>query len=221
MTGNNCQPTTATLAQQVANPIPGFATDNNGYIIAINAVTATAGSSMAVTGTMTFGIGTQSNNALGSATKYNADPESEPGVVQTTWNGTAYTSVFDTGSSAYYFANTSNPAIALCAAPYNQLYCPGGANAVANSPGTTLSLNATLQDYSSDASPTQSLAFSVTNPLTNYTGSTIASDNIGGTVVFNYFIWGMPYFYGHKTYFGIADITPSTLAVVTGPYYAL
>jgi len=33
MTGNNCQPTTATLAQQVANPIPGFATDNNGYIM--------------------------------------------------------------------------------------------------------------------------------------------------------------------------------------------
>jgi len=34
-----------------------------------------------------------------------------------------------------------------------------------------LSLNATLQDYSSDASPTQSLAFSVTNPLTNYTAA--------------------------------------------------
>jgi hypothetical protein len=227
MTGNGCQPTTAALAAQVANPISSFATDNNGFIINMNAVTATAGSSTAVTGTMIFGIGTQTNNALGSATKYDADPDSEPGVLNTTWNGTVYTSVFDTGSSAYYFDNTSNPTIALCGttAPLNQLYCPGGANATANSAGTTVNLSATLQDYLGDASPTQSVAFSITNPLANYTNSTIASDNIGGTVVFDYFIWGMPYFYGHKLYFGIADITaavpPAQPTLVSGPYYAL
>jgi hypothetical protein len=224
MTGSGCQPTTATLAQQVANPIPSFATDNNGFIIDMNAAAAVAGSSSAVTGTMTFGIGTQTNNAIGSATKFNADPNSEPGVVQTTWNNVAYTSVFDTGSSAYYFDNTSNPTLALCGttAPLNELYCPGGANATANSSGTTVNFSATLQDYVPDASPSQSVAFSITNPLANYLNTTIASDNIGGTVVFDYFIWGMPYFFGHKTYFGIANITagnPPTL--VSGPYYAL
>jgi hypothetical protein len=190
----------------------------------MDAVTATAGSSSAVTGTMIFGIGTQSNNAIGSATKYNADPNSEPGIVETTWNDTVYTSVFDTGSSAYYFDNTSNPTIALCGttAPLNQLYCPGGASATANSAGTTLNLSATLQDYSGDATPTQSVAFIITNPLANYSNSTIAADNIGGTVVFDYFIWGMPYFYGHKIYFGIADITATNPPnLVSGPYYAL
>jgi len=101
----------------------------------------------------------------------------------------------------------------------------GGANAAPNGAGTTLSLSATVQDYLGDASPTQSVAFSITNPLANYTNSTFASDNIGGTVVFNYFIWGMPYFYGHKLYFGIANITaavpPAQPTLVSGPYYAL
>jgi hypothetical protein len=225
MTGNNCVPTTATLAQQVANPIPTFATDNNGFIINMDAVTSTAGSSTTVTGTMTFGIGTQTNNAIGSATTFDADPETEPGIINTTWQGTVYDGLFDTGSSAFYFTNTTNPAIALCGttAPNNQIYCPGGSTATANSAGTTLNLSAIIQDYSGDASPSSTVNFSITNPLANYTDSTIASDNIGGTVVFNYFIWGMPYFYGHKLYFGIAGITAAAAPPFTltrAPFYA-
>ena len=222
MTGNNCQPTMAALTVQVANPISSFATDNNGFIIDLNPVTSAAGSSAAVTGTMTFGIGTESNNALGSATKYTANPNYEPGLVETLWNGTEYNAVFDSGSSAYYFENTSNPAIALCGttAPLNQLYCPGGANAAANSAGTTLNLTASLQDYNEDPSPTQSVAFSITN-LANFSPTAFAVDNIGGTVVFDYFIWGMPYFYGHKLYFGLAVVDPTTLNTTTNPYYAL
>ncbi|MGA3157824.1 MAG: DUF3443 family protein [Steroidobacteraceae bacterium] len=224
MTGNNCQPTTATLVQQVANPIPSFTTDNNGFIIDMDAVTATAGSSTAVSGTMTFGIGTQTNNAIGTATTYQADPNTEPGVINTTWNSMVYDGLFDTGSSAYYFTNTTNPTIALCGttAPDNEIYCPGGSTAAMNGAGTTLSLQATIQDYSGDASPSNTVTFSVTNPLANYTNSTIAADNIGGTVVFNYFIWGMPYFYGHKLYFGIAGIDGSTSppTLTRTPYYA-
>jgi Protein of unknown function (DUF3443) len=231
-TGNGCVPTTATLAQQVANPIPSFATDNNGFIMNMDAITSTAGSSTAVTGTMTFGIGTQSNNAVGSATTYDADPDTEPGVIQTTWpvGGTQYDGLFDSGSSAYYFTNTTNPAIALCGttAPNNQIYCPGGPTAVANSAGTTLNLSAVIQDAAGDASPSSTVNFSITNPLANYSNTTIAADNIGGTVVFSYFIWGMPYFYGHKLYFGIAGITQTpgttspnaTFTLTQNPYYA-
>jgi uncharacterized protein DUF3443 len=221
-TGNGCQPTTAALTEQVANPISSFATDNNGYIIAMDAVTATAGSSTAVSGTMTFGIGTQSNNAIGSATTFQADPDTEPGVINTTWQGTVYDGLFDTGSSAFYFTNTTNPTIALCGtmAPDNEIYCPGGANATMNGAGTTVNLSATIQDYLGDASPSSLVNFSVTNPLANYTNSTIAADNIGGTVVFHYFIWGMPYFYGHKLYFGMAGINGTTLMVTRNPFYA-
>jgi hypothetical protein len=62
--------------------------------------------------------------------------------------------------------------------------------------------------------------FSITN-LVNISNSAIAADNVGGTVVFDYFIWSMPYFYGHKLYFGLAGIDASTLDLTTAPYYAL
>ena len=60
-----CVAATLPVAQQVTNPISRFATDNNGLVIELPAVAAAGAAS--VNGTMTFGIGSQSNNLLGSA----------------------------------------------------------------------------------------------------------------------------------------------------------
>src|SRR5271166_988155 len=49
---------------QVTNPVFNFSGDNNGVIVELPAVNGTAAT---VSGNLVFGIGTQSNNALGSA----------------------------------------------------------------------------------------------------------------------------------------------------------
>ena len=49
------------LAQQVVNPVTKFAVNNNGVIVQLPPVTTSAASA---TGTLVFGIGTQSNNTL-------------------------------------------------------------------------------------------------------------------------------------------------------------
>ena len=61
--GTSCARTAVPLAQQVANPVAKFAVDNNGVIVQMPPMPDTGAPS--ATGTLVFGIGTQSNNALG------------------------------------------------------------------------------------------------------------------------------------------------------------
>jgi Protein of unknown function (DUF3443) len=62
---SNCTAATITTAQQVSNPVASFPVDNNGVSIQLPAIPATGATNVA--GALVFGIGTQSNNALGSA----------------------------------------------------------------------------------------------------------------------------------------------------------
>ena len=66
----DCADTPESLAQQVQNPVAAFATDNNGVIIELPAV---SGAEASVSGSLIFGIGTQSNNGLGGATVFGTD----------------------------------------------------------------------------------------------------------------------------------------------------
>jgi hypothetical protein len=119
-TGNGaCTGTTVPVANQVLNPITLFATDNNGSILSITAPDATNGSA-SVTGTLTFGIGTQSNNAL-PGTFYTVDDNE--GFFNTTFNNASQQGFLDSGSSVY-FINDSQ--IAQCAAngSFAGFYCP-------------------------------------------------------------------------------------------------
>ena len=101
---------------QAANPVAAFtSTDRNGVMITLPAVGATGATS--VTGTMTFGISTQSDNALGSATIYSLDPCGDFPTV--TYDGIAYTDTFcngtgtafggflDTGSTGLYVSDAA------------------------------------------------------------------------------------------------------------------
>lgn len=67
-TSSSCTATTVALASQVLHPVSQFSSDNNGVVLVLPSIPSIGGST--ATGLLYFGIGTQSNNTLGSATPY-------------------------------------------------------------------------------------------------------------------------------------------------------
>jgi len=67
---NSCQVAGVPLTQQVQNPVTLFTTDNNGVILELPGAPNPAPS---LSGSMVFGIGTQSNNGLGNAQVFAID----------------------------------------------------------------------------------------------------------------------------------------------------
>ena len=187
--------TTATLAQQIANPVSYFVQDNNGVILQLPAIPSTGQAS--ATGQLVFGIGTQSNNGLGSATVYAVDASSNS--LSTTYNGTDYSwSFIDSGSNGLFFEDTS---IATCGT--TAFYCPA----------SMLALSATLLGTNGAST---NVNFNVGNApamvlLGSWAMSSLAADVSG------MFDWGLPFFYGRSVYTAInGKSTPGG----TGPYYA-
>jgi hypothetical protein len=201
------------LAMQITNPVTAFATDNNGVIIELPAVSATAAS---VSGSLIFGIGTQGNNGLGSAQVLTLDSVA---ALTTNYKSQTLTQSFiDSGSNAYYFPDPNNT-IAVCA---QGTHAPGFF-----CPGTTLNLSATLMGANGVSS---SINFSVAdaNALfsTNSTvaaAATLAAPSTGvsadgstfnGTDTFD---WGLPFYFGRNVYTAIENKTTSA---GVGPYFA-
>jgi hypothetical protein len=206
---NNCTVTTESLSSQVQNPVSLFATDNNGVVLELPAVT---GAETSASGSLIFGIGTQSNNALGSATVYTIDPST--GNFSTTFNGTSYSdlSFLDSGSNGIYFLDSTTTGIPTCTnANINFLYCPT----------TTQNLSATNQGASG---ATGSVNFVVGNAQTLLTANPNAAaiNGLAGpassTPSFMFeFDWGLPFYFGRKVYTSIAGAnTPGG----QGPYWA-
>ncbi|MBV9619661.1 MAG: DUF3443 family protein, partial [Gammaproteobacteria bacterium] len=126
----SCSNSTVTLAEQVFHPSHAFAADNNGVIVQLPAVPP-AGQAT-VNGSLVFGIGTQTNNGLGSATVLMADPNQA--YVQATYMGSNFNGYLDSGSNGIYFTDSTIPVCASnSVAP--GFYCPP----------STLSLSATLK----------------------------------------------------------------------------
>jgi hypothetical protein len=199
-TSGACTATIAPLAQQVVNPVTRFATDNNGSILTLPSVAT--GGEQTVTGTLTFGIGTQSNNALGSASVYTLDSS---GAFTTVYGGTTYAGSFiDSGSNGLFFTDASIP---TCSAN-SAFYCPA----------STLSLAATNTGANGTSG---NVTFSVGNEATLLSSDNFAYANlagpgptIGGAPAFD---WGLPFFYGRSVYTAIdGQATPAG----NGPYYA-
>ncbi|MGB7281372.1 MAG: DUF3443 domain-containing protein [Candidatus Acidiferrum sp.] len=205
--GQTCTVTTESIADQVQNPVVLFATDNNGVVIKLEAVT---GAEASVSGSLIFGIGTQSNNALGSATVYTVDPSD--GNFSTTFKGVLYDdeSFLDTGSNGLYFLDSNTTGMPTCNdLPF--LYCPT----------TTQSFSATNQAYPSGA--TGSINFVVGNGDTLTANQNDAAINgLGGpgssTPSFPIaFDWGLPFYFGRTVYTAIyGQNTPAG----AGPYVA-
>ncbi|KVV47195.1 hypothetical protein WK81_05775 [Burkholderia ubonensis] len=190
----SCNVTLVPLAQQVANPVQRFASDNNGVIVQMPGISANGQAS--ATGLLTFGIGTQANNALGAS---NVLPSTTTGDVTASFLGRTLSpaagggAFFDTGSNAYFFDDSQT----ICTRN-SSFYCPSG----------TVNYTATLTGQNGAQA-------TVTMPVANAdtlfaNSSTYAFNDIGGpfskTPVSNPAPWldiGLPHFYGKTIYFGM------------------
>jgi hypothetical protein len=199
---SNCTVVGEPLAQQVANPVAAFAKDNNGVIIELPAVSAPAAT---LNGSLIFGIGTESNNALGGATVYPiATSGSNTGDFTVTFNGTVYDQSFiDSGSNGLFFPSS----IPTCPDLKNEFYCPS----------TTENLSAKNAGYA--GTPTGTVNFSVANADDLFNDNPTASvfSQLAGPSTIDTFDWGLPFFYGRNVYTAIeGQTTPGG----TGPYWA-
>jgi len=189
-----CTAIAESLTQQVANPVSLFSADNNGVIIELPAVT---GPEASLTGSLVFGIGTESNNGLNGATVY---PVDDNGNFITTFNNVQSSQSFlDSGSNAFYFTDAAIP---VCGDD-TAFYCPN----------STLNLSATNSGF--NGTPTGTVDFSVANaddlPNDAVLGQLAGPNTISG------FDWGLPFFYGRNVYTAIqGKSTPGG----TGPYWA-
>ncbi len=199
--------------QQLPNPVAAMGVDNNGLIIALPAVSQSGQAS--ATGTMYFGIGTQSNNGLGSATVLattNASARDGSGLVTATYAGqTLADSFLDSGSNLFLFVDGAVP---LCTGgDFQGYYCP-------TSP---LQISPTI--LTADGG-TVSAAFRLNNAMTllslNNTsalpgvGANPAAQGLVNTYP-NSFDFGLPFFYGRSVYTAIEGRTAGGVA---GPFFA-
>src|SRR3984893_10512999 len=116
--GTVCTETTVATTMQMPNPVTRFAADNNGIILVLLAVAAAG--APPVSGSLIFGIDTQSNNQSGTQTVLTVDINAR---LIMTYNGTALPKSFiDSGSNGIYFTDSS---IAKCTdTGLTTFYCP-------------------------------------------------------------------------------------------------
>jgi hypothetical protein len=183
--GTNCTAIGVPIAQQVVNPVTKFAVNNNGVIVQLPPVATTAASA---TGTLVFGIGTQSNNTLTGVTSFRSTGF---GNLSGTYKGTAVTTIVDSGSNGLFFIDSSLPA---CTSTFTDFYCPASPQALSATvrglDGTTATVNFTVNNA-------QTLASSGTNYALNGLAGSIGSFP-------TLFDFGLPFFFGRHVYFGIA-----------------
>jgi hypothetical protein len=198
--------------QQVPNPVAAMAVDNNGTILSLPAPPAQGEASM--TGTLFFGIGTQTNNGLGSATVLTTTGSTSPfgpGLVTAVYkNQNLPNSFLDSGSNAFYFVDSS---ITACTATgFVGFYCPA----------TPLSLTPTIEGQNG---ATASAAFTLNNAQTIFANNFAVSPGIGANPAAipsfmpfpNSFDFGLTFFYGHNVYTALEGRTAGT---AMGPYFA-
>lgn len=201
--GTSCSPAFIATSEQVTNPVVKFPTDNNGVIVELPAV---SGSAASLSGSLIFGIGTESNNALPSSATVFTMTCDEFG---TTFEGHTYGitnattcagegSFIDSGSNGLFFPNVAN--LPTCptetaAGDLSSFYCPA----------STESLTATQLGASGTS---KNVSFSVQNAESLFTNSSTEADaafsGLDGTNPSGVgFDWGLPFFYGINLYSSI------------------
>src|SRR5450631_607227 len=209
-----CVGTAVALNSQVLNPIPLFATDKDGSIIDLPSVAAPGATTL--TGSLIFGIDTQSNNASGSETILGLDPSN--GDFTTVFNSQTLTQSFlDSGTNGTFFDDSN---LTPCPPPAQStdpsflgFYCPASSQSLtATLTGTNnTSIPETFTVDNAQTLATNNPTFSVLPTLAG-TFSTVANSNSGNT-----FDWGLPFFYGRRV---ATPIENQRTAVGTGPYVA-
>ena len=201
----NCQITSVPAAStkgQVWNPVALFASDNNGVLVTLPSVAA--GGAATASGSLIFGIGTQSNNALGSAQVYAVTQDL---YFTTTYNGTQYTDSFiDSGSNALYFLDSATLGHIECS-DNPGWYCPAS------------TLNLTVTNAGTNGT-SGSVSFSIENADTLFDTRYAAFNDLGGdsgnSPASDYFDFGVPFFFGRNVFVGIGGKTVT--GVTNAPY---
>ena len=200
--GSTCNPAFIAKANQVANPVALFPTDNNGVIVELPTA---SGNEVAMSGSLVFGIGTESNNQLpSSAMVLTLAPCDE---FTTVFDGHTFApgncttgpgSFIDSGSNGLYFPNVPNITECSSNTPVGDLsglYCPASAQ----------SFSATNEGQNGSS---KSTSFSVGNAEEILSNPATASDAVlpgfDGLQPTGYgFDWGLPFFYGLNVYSSI------------------
>ncbi|HEV2396653.1 MAG TPA: DUF3443 domain-containing protein [Candidatus Sulfotelmatobacter sp.] len=191
-----CTTATVGLAQQVQNPISLFPVDNNGVIVELPAV---SGPEPSLTGSLVFGIGTQSNNSLSGATVFPIDSNGE---FTTTYKGQSYPAFVDSGSNAFFFLDANLSGLTVCSSN-SGFYCPSSTtnlSAVTTGGAKTATINFSIGDASTLFATSANAVF-----------STLGGPNPG------MFDWGLPFFYGRNVF---TAIDGQTTPAGAGPYWA-
>jgi|HubBroStandDraft_6_1064221.scaffolds.fasta_scaffold53060_4 hypothetical protein len=197
--GATCTPAAVPVANQVQNPVPRFAQDNNG--VAVQLPSIDSGGAATVAGSLIFGIGTAANNGLGAAQVITIDKST--GYFTTEYAGQSLAASFiDSGSVSYGFPDST---IAQCSGNEMYFFCPT----------STLSLTATNKGLNLVSITTP---FSVANATTLYGTHDAAFDDLAITAFApGYFDWGLSFFYGRTVFTAIdGAMTPGG----AGPYFA-
>lgn len=201
------KPVIVSALLQVTNPIPLFSSDRNGVIIQLPPIT---GPQSSVLGTMTFGIGTESNNTFAAATVITLDAHN---LFTTVFKGQNFTSsVIASGSDAIFFPDS----FPVCSV-HTDFYCPA----------STANLAATMQGATQGSS---AVNFGVDNAdaLFSNNGQDAVLGTLGGPVPGSSscqgstpcdFVWGLPFFYG-RTVFEAIDGQSPVFGTPNAPWWA-
>jgi Protein of unknown function (DUF3443) len=203
-----CSVVTVPLNYQLQNPVWTFPQDNNGLLISLLSVPADGTTS--VSGSLIFGIGTQSDNALGSAQVYTTDDVY--GEFQSTYNSFAYSGFIDTGSNSLDFLDSVTLGIPDCADYPGLFYCPGSTQSytVTNTGQNGTTGPVTINIANADA------LFAANNGA-NWAFNDLGGDS-GTSQSTDYVDFGLPFFFGRNVFVGIENETGPN--GVIGPYFA-
>ncbi|HEX3948433.1 MAG TPA: DUF3443 family protein [Steroidobacteraceae bacterium] len=200
-TATSCASSAVPTAMLVPNPVTRFATDNNGAILELPSVPSPA---LTVTGSLIFGIDTQTNNASGTQTVLTVDQNAE---LLMTFNGQNLANSFiDSGSNGIYFNDTG---IAKCTAMnLGDFYCPVN----------TLTLPLSMQGMNGVMA--NNLTFDVGNAQAMLTANptfNVFPQLAGTNPNQGSFDYGLAFFYGKRVAIAVED---KVTTAGTGPYIA-
>jgi len=222
--GGTCEEVEVSTGVQAENPVAAFtSSDKNGVMITLPSVPTTG--QPTVSGTMNFGINTQSDNAIAGAVVYPSDgcgyfPEVIYGGLDYfdyACSGTAsgMGGFMDTGSNALYVSDSTT----LSSESQPIIECPSGSSGygfycITGGGSTTLS-NINLI---SNGTTTATVSLPIYNATTLINTANAAFNDIGGDSSppgdyadgDDFFDFGLPFFLGRTVFVGITSATGAT-----------
>jgi hypothetical protein len=209
----SCSAANIPNSQQAPNPALGFTTDNNGVLIQLPSVPD--GGSLNPTGSLIFGINTESNNNLNLAGNVYQVPDTgnNAGDLITTYNGTTYPNSFlDSGSNGLFFLDSSTTGIPTCTFTNGSgWYCPS------QSPDNITASNQGQNANGTPVGNSGSANFSIENTSTLFNSNNTAFSTLGGPNP-GAFDFGLSFFFGKNVFTAIDGQTVS--GGPTGPFFA-